>query len=137
MDKLKNNPKNHAYGISLEVAKLKMDFVREHFNANYYTARCNMMADQINTKKIIEKIDGCLKTNDLMVHEFGLMKMQAINAKRNAFFQKDDLIKKFSMTEKELLELINDYIAGPITRDSYDEEFRKDKSKAEFVKSDK
>ena len=138
IDRMKKREEHKAYGKGLEVARLKMMFVKEHFNANYYTARCNMMAEQLNPEgKIKEQIDGCLKTKDLMVHEFGLMKMQAINAKRNAFFQKDDLIKKHDVTEEELLNLIKDYVSGAINRESYDEEFKSNKNKAEFVKSDK
>ena len=137
IDRMKKREEHKAYGKGLEVARLKMEFVKEHFNANYYTARCDMMAEQVNSGKIIEKIDGCLKSKTLMIHEYGLMKMQAINAKRNAFFQKGDLIKKHSVTEEELLDLIKDYVAGPISRESYDEEFKRNKNKAEFVKSDK
>lgn len=137
MDKLKKREEHKAYGKGLEVARLKMMFVKEHFNANYYTARCNMMADQISSDKLVEKIDGCLKTKDLMIHEYALMKMQAINAKRNAFFQKEDLVKKHDVTEEELLDLIKDYVSGTISRESYDEEFKKNRIKAEFVKSDK
>lgn len=138
IDRLKKREEHKAYGKSLEVARLKMMFVKEHFNANYYTARCNMMVEQLNPKgKIKEQIDGCLKTKDLMIHEFGLMKMQAINAKRNAFFQKEDLVKKHGVTEGELLDLIKDYVSGPISRESYDEEFKKNRIKAEFVQSDK
>lgn len=137
VDNLKKREEHKAYGKSLEVARLKMMFVKEHFNANYYTARCNMMAEQIGSDNIVEKIDDCLKTKDLMIHEYALMKMQAINAKRNAFFQKEDLVKKHGVIERELLDLIKDYVSGPISRESYDEEFKPDKNKAEFVKSDK
>jgi len=129
--------KEHGYGKSLEVARMKMMFVKEHFNANYYTARCNMMAKQIDSGDIVERIDECKKTKDLMVYEYALMKMQAINAKRNAFFQKEDLIKKHGVSEQDLLDLIEDYVSGPINRDSYDEEFKRDKEKAAFIKADK
>ena len=137
IDKLKKREEHKDYGKSLEVARLKMMFVKEHFNANYYTARCNMMANQIDSDEIVERIDECPKTKDLMIHEYALMKMQAINAKRNAFFQKEDLIKKHGVLEQDLFDLLKDYVSGAINRESYDEEFRSNKNKAEFVKSDK
>lgn len=137
MDKINSTAKGKSYGQSLEVAKLKMDYIREFFNGNYYIARCNMMADQIKGKKVTEKIDGCPKSLDLMRSEYALMKMQAINARRNAYFWKKDLIEKYDVTEEELNDTLNDYLMGKIVRDDYDEEFRRGRNKAKFIKSDK
>jgi hypothetical protein len=112
-----------------------MDYLRNKLNGNYYIARCNMMADQIISGKIDEKIDGTPKTKDLMVAEYALMKMQGINAMSAASSIKKDMAKNFKITDADLIALEDDYVNGKIQRDSYDESLDKNVGKAEFIAS--
>ena len=60
--------------------------------------------------------------------------MQAIMSMRNAHFAKQDLLKEFNLTEKDILALEEDYYDGKIIREAYNEEYKRG-NKAEFVSS--
>ena len=121
-----------AYHKELTRTRLKNDYIRNLINGRYYLARANMLAEQINSGNIVEKIDGATKTKEYMLSEYALMKMQAITSFRTVHFSKADLIKDYGMNEKDILELEQSYYDGKIIREHYDESDRK-KTKAEFV----
>ncbi len=126
--------KEIAFGIQLRLAKTKNDYIRNIINGRYFLARCNMIAVQLQTKKIQEDIDGCLKSEEFLRAEYALQKMQAINSMRSAHFIKQDLFKDFKLTPEDIHALEEDYYSGKIVREDYDEVYKKG-SKAEFVKT--
>ena len=125
-----------AFGMRLRLTNKKNDYIRNIINGRYYLARCNMIAVQIQNKKIKESIDGCLKTEEYARAEYALMKMQAIASMRNAHFAKQELFKDFKLKEEDILALEEDYYNGKIIREAYDESYKKG-NKAEFVNSSK
>jgi|GEM_PF-2071736 len=128
--------KEIAFGVQLRLANKKNDYIKNIINGRYYLARCNMIAAQIQNKEIKESIDGCLKTEDYMRAEYGLMKMQAIFSMRNAHFAKKELLEDFKLKEEDVLVLEEDYYTGKIIREDYDDSYKKG-NKAEFVNSSK
>ena len=130
----KVDKKNKAYGTQMVIANKKSDYIRNIINGRYFMARCNMMAVQIQTKEIQEKIDGCIKSEEYMRAEYALMKMQAIMGMRNAHFAKETLTKEYKLSEKDILAIEEDYYDGKIIREAYDESYKKG-NKAEFVKT--
>lgn len=133
-EKTEKEKKEIAFGIKLRLASKKNDYIKNTINGRYYLARCNLLASQIQSKKIVEKIDGCLKSEEFMRAEYALMKMQAIISLRNAHFAKQDLFNDFKLTEEDILDLESDYYDGKIVREDYDESYKKG-NKAEFVNS--
>lgn len=135
IDKKEN--KEMAYMIKTRLAREKNDYIRNIINARYFIARCNMIAEQLNSGKILETIDSCQKTIEYMRAEYALVKMQAIMSMRNAHFAKQSLLstKEFNFTEKDILALEDDYYNGKIIREDYDDEYKK-RNKAEFVASE-
>ncbi len=128
--------KEVAYGLQLSIANKKSDYIRNVINGRYFLARCNMLAVQIQSKKIKENIDGCLKSEEYMRAEYALQKMQAIMSMRNAYFAKQDLLKEFGFTEKDISAVEEDYYDGKVIREEYDESYKKG-NKARFVNSSK
>lgn len=126
--------KEIEFGIQLRLINKKQDYIKNLLNGRYYLARCNMLAEQLQTKNIKEKIDGCLKPQEYMLAEYGLMKMQAMTSMRNAHFSKLELIKDFNLTQEDIEAIEKDYYDGKIIREEYPEEYRK-KTKAEFIDS--
>ena len=124
--------KERAYETRIQVLKLKKDFVRNTFNGRYYLERCNMMAEQISDDAINEKIDGQPKSKNLMIAEYSLMRMQAIDSFRGAHFDKKSLMEDFNLTEEDLEALLNGYHQGKIIREDYDGDYTPD-GKAEFT----
>ena len=133
-DRTEEEKKEIAFGMQIRLANKRNDYIRNLMNGRYYLARCNMMAEQIQKNKIIEKIDGCPKTREYMLSEYALMKMQAIMSMRNAHFAKQDLIKDFKLSEEDITAIADDYYNGKIIREDYDESYKKGK-KAEFINS--
>lgn len=133
VEKFKKEQKEKEYGNQVLFANKKLDYVRNIFNARYYSARCDMITAQINSGEIKEQIDGCPKSEDYMRAEYGLMHMQAILSMMNANSAKDSLVKDFKFTEEDLKKLEKDYYEGSIIREKYDD--AKPKGKAEFVNS--
>ena len=131
--KMTNTEKKEiAYGVKLRRANKKNEYITNLINGRYYLARYNMMAQQVIDKKIVETIDNAPKSNDFMIAEAALMKMQAIKSLRTAHFSRQELVKDFDMNDEDIAGLEEDYYNGKIVRVEYDEEFRK-KDKAEFV----
>ena len=128
----KVDKKNKEYGIQMATSNKKSDYIKNIINGRYFMARCNMIAVQIQTKEIKEKIDGCPKSEEYMRAEYALTKMQAIMGMRNAHFAKETLLKEFKLTEKDILDIEEDYYDGKIIREAYDESYKKG-NKAEFV----
>ena len=124
------------FGMQMRLANQKSNYIRNIINGRYYLARCNMIAVQIQTKKIRENIDGCLKSEEFLRAEYAMQKMQAIMSMRNAHFAKQDLINDFKLTKEDILALEEDYYDGKIIREAYDESYRKG-NKAKFVDSSK
>ncbi len=123
-----------SYGIRIRLIRKKKDYIIGLFKGGYYLARCNMMVEQLNKGKILETIDGCPKTKELMKNEFMLMKLHAIDNLRNAHFAGRDLIKDFKLTKEDIVAIEKDYYEGKIMRKEYDESCKKGR-KAEFVKT--
>lgn len=115
-----------------ELIQKKKNYIQNLASANYFRERCNMMADQLNNKKILETIDGAPKTEMMMIAEYQKTKVAAIELARQTWFERQDL-KKSGMTEEDIEKLEQDYFEGKIIRESYDEEYRRRKPKAEFV----
>lgn len=135
-EKTESEKKEVEFGMRMRLASKKNDYIRNIINARYYLARSNMIAVQIQSKNIKEKIDGCIKSEEFMRSEYALIKMQGIMSMRNSHFAKQDLFKDFKLTEKDILELEEDYYNGKIIREDYNEEYKKG-NKAEFVDSSK
>ena len=133
-EKTKIEQKEIAFGMQMRLANKKNDYIRNIINGRYYLARCNMIAVQIQTKKIKEDIDGCLKSEEFMRTEYALQKMQAIMSMRNAHFAKKDLNEDFKFKEEDIVALEKDYYDGKIIREDYDESYKKG-NKAKFVDS--
>ncbi len=124
--------KELAWGIRMRTAQTKNDYIKNLINGRYYMARCNMIAEQLNKGEIIEKIDGCTKSDEYMRAEYALMKMQAITSFRNSYFAGQNLQKEFKVAPEEIVALEKDYYDGKIIREDYDDEYKR-KNKAEFV----
>lgn len=128
--------KEIAFGMQLNLANKKNDYIRNIINGRYFLARCNMIAVQVQTKEIKENIDGCLKSEEFLRAEYALQKMQAIMSMRNAHFAKQDLFEEFKLIEEDILEIEKDYYDGKIIREGYDEVYKKG-TKAKFIDSSK
>jgi len=124
--------RENNYGLKIRFANKKNDYIKNIINGRYFLARCNMIAEQLLAKEIKEKIDGATKTEEYIRSEYALTKMQAIMSMRNAHFAKLDLMKDHGMTEKDILEIEEDYYNGKIIREDYDEGYKR-RDKAEFV----
>ncbi len=134
-EKARRELREKMYGYNLAKANKKMDYIKNLTNGRYYFARCNMMAEQLLPGGIIKEVlDGCQKTQEYMMAEYAVMKRQAIDSMRLAYFAKQDLLKEFKMTEEEISVLEEDYYNGKIIRESYDESYKRG-NKAEFVNS--
>ena len=126
--------KEVAFGIQMRLANKKNDYIKNILNGRYYMTRMNLMAVQIQGGKIQEKIDGCLKSMELMRSEYALMKMQATMSMRNAHFAKQELFKDFKLKQEDIDAIEEDYYNGKVVREEYDESYKKG-NKAEFVNS--
>ncbi len=136
-EKKKKSMEGLAYGMKMELAKAKNDYIRSTVNGKYFLARVNMIGEQVSSGNIIEKIDDCPKTEEYMRAEYGLQKMQAIVEMRNAHFAKLKLKKDFKLTDEDILDLEKDYYSGNVIRDTYDETYKKGKEEAKFVDTPK
>lgn len=121
------------YGKTLARINKQKDYLKNLVNGKYYLARANMIADQIKSKKIVEDIDGCPKTEEYMYAEYAMMKMQGIDSFRNAHFAKQDLLNEFKLKEKDIDAIEADLYNGQIVRKDYDESYKRG-NKAAFVK---
>ena len=131
-NKDKKSMEGLAYGIKMELAKAKNDYVRNIINGRYFLARCNMIPGQVLDGKIKESIDGCKKSEEYMRAEYALQKMQAIISMREAHFAKLQLFKQFKLTDVDIKAIEEDYYNGKIIREEYDESYKKGKE-AKFV----
>ena len=134
-EKTEKEIKEMAFGMQMEITKMKNDYIRNVINGRYFLARCNMIAVQVQNKAVRESIDGCPKTLELMRTEYAMQKMQAIISMRNAHFAKKDLLER-KFTEEDIVAIEEDYYDGKVIREEYDESYKKG-NKAEFVESDK
>ena len=139
-NRLKNNKKTKAalkeltnYRIQQRIQE-ENQYISNLLNGQYYLARSNMIAEQLNSGDIKELIDGCTKTTEYFIAEYRLMKMQAIKAMSTAHASKENLIKDFGMSDKDISELENNAYAGKIIRDEYSVSQTKPK-KADFVQA--
>jgi len=134
-EKTKEEMKEMAFGMQMRIANKKNDYIRNIINGRYFLARSNMIAVQIQNDDIMEEIDGCKKTMDLLRTEYALQKMQAIMSMRNAHFAKKDLFEE-GFTQENIDSIEEDYYDGKVIREEYDEGYKKG-DKAKFIKSDK
>jgi len=131
-ERLEREKNEQAFNQNLKFKTCRNNYIKNTINGRYYLARLNMLADQINSGEIKEKIDGCEKTMDYMRAEYALMKMQAITSLRNSHFAKQDLLKDFGLTDQDVVDIEEDYYNGKVIREDYDESYKK-RGKAEFV----
>ena len=68
-----------------EIIRLKDTYLSSYVNGTYFLERANMIVTQINNKKIIEKIDGCIKPVKFMIAEYGLNKSRARRAFKDMY----------------------------------------------------
>jgi hypothetical protein len=115
-----------------EIGSLKVQYITRLVNARFFLARCNMIADQLINKKIIESIDGCPKTEEYMYAEYAQTKKGAIDAFRDKHFAKKRLLE-IGVKQEELDYIEKDYYNGKIIREDY-EDVPKIGRKADFVK---
>lgn len=137
MEKKEENDKKAkelSYAKKLQFANAKSEYIDNVVNSRYYLARYNMLAEQIQKKVILEKIDGLTKSFEYAFAEMGLMKVQAIKSSRNTFFGRKELMEKWGLTDEDVKAVELDYYDGKILREDYDEDYKKG-SKAEFVNS--
>ena len=125
------------HGMKMSLVKTKNEYITATINGRYYLARTNMIAAQIQSGKIIEKIDDCPKTEEYMRAEYALQKMAAISQMRNAHFAKKELKDDFKLNDDDIYAIEEDYYNGKIVREEYDEGYNKKKKQAGAVKSDK
>ena len=135
--KTKKSMEGMKHGMKMSLAKVKNEYIRHTINGRYFLARTNMIAEQIASGKIIEKIDGCPKTEEFMRAEYAHQKMQAIIEMRNSHFAKKELKDDFKLNEDDIYAIEEDYYNGKIVREEYDESYNRKKDKAGPVKSDK
>lgn len=135
-EKTPTEKKEIEFGVNLRLTNKKQEYIRNKINGNYFLARCNMIAGQLQSKKIEENIDGMTKSFEYLRAEYGLIKMQAIMSMRTAFFSRKELLEEFKLTEKDVEAVEKDYYDGNIIRDDYDDAYRR-KTKAEFVDTSK
>ena len=121
--------------VKVQVAKIRNDYITDIVNGRYFFARCNMIAEQLIAKTIMESIDGCIKTEEFMKAEYAHQKIQAIKSHRNAHFAKQELINKFEHTQEDFDALEEDYYNGKIVREEYDELYKK-RNKTQFTNPD-
>lgn len=112
--------------------QMKNDYITNLVNGRYFLARYNMMVPQIESGKIEETVDGCLKTKEYMIAEAIVFKRQALAAFRSAHFGQLDLKKEFKLTDEDIIAIETDCYDGKIIRETYDEGYKRG-SKAEFV----
>jgi len=122
--------KSHA--IRVQIVKIRNDYVTNLVNGRYFLERCNMIAEQLISGKILESIDGCPKPFAFMRAEYAHQKIQALKSMRNAHFAKVDLIEKFEHTKEDITALEKDYYDGKIIREEYDDIYKK-RNKSKFV----
>lgn len=133
-DKARKEFREKAYARQLDLARIKMEYITALTDGRYFLARANMIAEQLHSGEILEKIDGCPKSREYMEAEYAITKRSAITKLRAAHFAKQDLFKIYNLKEEDILALQEDYYNGKIIRDNYDDEYRKG-NKAEFVNS--
>jgi len=124
------------HGMKVSLIKTKNEYLRSTVNGRYFLARTNMIAEQVLTGKIVEKIDGCPKTEEFMRAEYAHQKMQATVEMRNAFFAEKELREEFKLNDADVEAILEDMYNGKIIREEYDEGYNKKKA-AGAVKSDK
>ncbi len=135
-EKTEKEKKEVTFGMQVRLANLKNSYIRNIVNGRYHLARCNMLAVQIQNKKIKESIDGCLKSEEFMRAEYAHQKVQAIMDLRNAHFAKQEMFNDFKLKEEDILVIEVDYYDGKVIREEYDESYKKG-NKAKFVDSPK
>lgn len=130
----KDKENKQAFVMQQRMIKLKNDYIRNLINGRYFMTRSNMIAVQIQNKKIVENIDGCLKSEEFIRAEYAHQKMQAIMSMREAHFAKQELINDFKLTKEDILAIEEDYYDGKIIREEYDESYKRG-NKAKFIDS--
>lgn len=133
---VKKSMEGMAHGMKMSLAKIKNDYIRATVNGRYFLARTNMIAEQIINGEIIEKIDGCPKTEEFMRAEYAHQKLAAMGEMRNAHFAKKELKEDFKLNDDDIYAIEEDLYNGKIVREEYDETFNKKKKQAEFTKTD-
>lgn len=128
-----NEKKEIAYGKKLVIARAKNEYIRNLINGRYYIARVNMISSQLIPEgKILESVDGNLKSREFLMAEYGLIKMQAIMCMRDAHFNKIALKEEHKLTDEEIAFIEEDYYNGKMIREEYDAEYNRE-GKAKFV----
>jgi len=125
------------FGMKMELAKAKNDYLRTTVNGRYFLARTNMIAEQLIAGDIKESIDGCPKTEEFMRAEYAHQKMAAIGEMRNSHFAKKELKDTHKLNDDDIYAIEEDLYNGKIIREEYDESYSKKKEGAKFVNDSK
>jgi len=129
----KKNLEGVEFAKHREMIMAKKDFIKNQFNGYYHLERANSLATQ-HEGKIIEKIDGALKSKGLVYAEYLLMKMFAIEDFRNAYHAKKELMEKHGFSKEDIIKIEEDFTKGAILREEYEEGMAQTR-KAQFVQS--
>jgi len=135
VEKMKKELEGNQYHKRMKLIQTENEYISNLMTGRFHVARCNMIAEQINSGNIKENVDGCPKSEEYMRCEYALSKKSAIKSFRDAHFAKKELMEEFGVTEKEISEVEADYYEGKIIRDDYDEKYKRGKQPAGFVDS--
>jgi hypothetical protein len=121
-----------AYQNRLLKIRLGSSYVTNKVKANYYVQRCNMLATEIEGARasgrgfINEVVDGVRKTLQFAESEYAMLKISATQCARQSYFDRQDLLKA-GCSEEDIKEIESEYIYKPSERESYDDDFRRER----------
>lgn len=124
--------------------KLVNELIPAQKKGEYYIARSNMLAEQIETGEVEETVDGKKKTKEYLIAEYRMTKISAVQCMRMAAFHRQDILN-LGYTDEDIKEAYIEYFDKPAARfdkkgnldaTKYDEKFRRSSPVPEFVQED-
>jgi alpha-acetolactate decarboxylase len=112
-----------------ELIRIKNALFTNYVNSKYFTTRCNMIAEQLNSGIITESVDGCQKSKDFFEAEYHITRARAIVQQREYLHCVSLLTEKYSYTEDQIKEILIGFLNSPINEIAK----IKDEHVAEFV----
>lgn len=128
----KHNLKEKMKAREPKIIILLENYCHAMISKRFHLARFNMMADQIKSGKIVENVDGKVKSLQYMTAEAAVEKGNAIKWSRKAFFLRKKLVDDFKCPEKRVDDALADYYEGTIDREDWGE-CVETISKSEFI----
>lgn len=132
---LKEQESMKAYQDRLNRIRTGHSYIQNKVKAALYMARCNMLARNIEVleKKLpdemLECVDNVPKTLEYLRAEYAQFKVSAVSVARQAHFDKEDL-KKLGCSDEDIRAIEDEYLLKPITREEYDENYRRERMDA-------